>query len=121
MGEGGETSPKKCQSEGGRVDFPECQDRQSQKHKKVSVFFFVGVCGQTHTSNTQVRTTTTTTATQAYDSNTRFLVCVTVMIPNPADGVCADQRMAFVLIAPMSAPHGGGGSAGSARFFDTSG
>ena len=48
---------------------------------------------------------------QAFDSNTRFLVCVTVMIQNPADGFCADR----------AAPHGGGGSAGSARFFDTSG
>ena len=28
---------------------------------------------------------------QAFDSNTRFLVCVTVMFPNPADGSCADR------------------------------
>ena len=28
---------------------------------------------------------------QAFDSNTRFLVCVTVMFPNPADGLCADR------------------------------
>ena len=28
---------------------------------------------------------------QAFDSNTRFLVCVTVMFLNPADGSCADR------------------------------
>ena len=28
---------------------------------------------------------------KAYDSNTRFIVCVTVMIQNPADGFCADR------------------------------
>ena len=28
---------------------------------------------------------------QAYDSSTRFLVCATVMFPNPADGLCADR------------------------------
>ena len=28
---------------------------------------------------------------QAFDSNTRFLVCVTVMFRNPADGFCADR------------------------------
>ena len=28
---------------------------------------------------------------EAYDSSTRFLVCVTVMIQNPADGSCADR------------------------------
>ena len=28
---------------------------------------------------------------QAFDSNTRFLVCVTVMFQNPADGFCADR------------------------------
>ena len=42
-----------------------------------------------------VRTTTTTTHhhhhQQAFDSNTRFLVCVTVMFRNPADGFCADR------------------------------
>ena len=35
--------------------------------------------------------TATATTTQAYDSNTRFFVCVTVMIQNPADGSCADR------------------------------
>ena len=28
---------------------------------------------------------------KAFDSNTRFLVCVTVMIHNPADGFCAER------------------------------
>ena len=28
---------------------------------------------------------------QAFDPNTRFLVCVTVMFPNPADGSCAER------------------------------
>ena len=34
---------------------------------------------------------TTTQQQQAYDSSTRFLVCVSVMIHNPADGFCADR------------------------------
>ena len=34
---------------------------------------------------------TTTTTREAFDSNTRFLVCVTVMFQNPADGSCADR------------------------------
>ena len=28
---------------------------------------------------------------EAYDSSTRFLVCVTVMFHNPADGSCAER------------------------------
>ena len=30
---------------------------------------------------------------QAYDSSTRFLICVTVMFQNPADGFCADRAL----------------------------
>ena len=35
--------------------------------------------------------TTNNNITKAFDSNTRFLVCVTVMFQNPADGFCADR------------------------------
>ena len=33
---------------------------------------------------------------KAFDSNTRFLACVTVMFPNPADGLCADRAHGMV-------------------------
>ena len=33
---------------------------------------------------------------QAFDSNTRFLACVTVMFPTPADGLCADRAQGTV-------------------------
>ena len=55
---------------------------------------FVVVYRQRSSIYTQVRTTTTTTTTtttQAFDSNTRFLVRVTVMFRNQADGLRADR------------------------------
>ena len=47
---------------------------------------------QQTTNNTH--TTHTTHTTQAFDSNTRFLVCVTVMFQNPAVGVSMDAERA---------------------------
>ena len=43
VGWGGTLPPKKCQSEGGRVDLPECPEHRRGKHKstKKSVFFFL--------------------------------------------------------------------------------
>ena len=44
---------------------------------------------------------------QAFDSSTRFLVCVTVMIHNPADGSCAERA--------SGAASGGGRAHGPCR------
>ena len=58
--------------------------------------FFQNINTQQHTTTTTTHNntqqhTTTHNNNKAYDSSTRFLVCVTVMIPNPADGFCADR------------------------------
>ena len=49
-----------------------------------------GLCGYTHCLASD-RVSNNNNNNKAYDSSTRFLVCVTVMIPNPADGSRAER------------------------------